>query len=51
MPLYDALVTAFGTAGTGGFAVKNLSIGAYNSAYIDVVTGIFMVLFGVNFNL
>ena len=51
MPLFDALTTAFGTAGTGGFAVKNASIGAYNSAYIDMVVAVFMVLFGVNFNL
>ena len=51
MPLFDALTTAFGTAGTGGFAVRNLSIGAYGSAYIEMVTAVFMVLFGVNFNL
>ena len=48
---FDALTTAFGTAGTGGFGVRNASIGAYNSAYVDVVVGVFMVLFGVNFNL
>lgn len=51
MPLYDALITAFGTAGTGGFSNRALSIGAYQSAYIDIVVGIFMLLFGVNFNL
>ncbi len=49
--LFDALTTAFGTAGTGGFGVRNASIGAYNSAYVDVVVGVFMMLFGVNFNL
>ena len=48
---FDALTTAFGTAGTGGFGVRNASIGAYSSAYVDVVVGVFMVLFGVNFNL
>ena len=48
---FDALTTAFGTAGTGGFGVRNASIGAYNSAYVDIVVGVFMVLFGVNFNL
>lgn len=48
---FDALTTAFGTAGTGGFGVRNASVGAYNSAYVDVVVSVFMVLFGVNFNL
>lgn len=51
MPLFDACVNTFGTAGTGGFSVRNLSIGAYNSAYFDIVIGVFMLLFGVNFNL
>ena len=48
---FDALTTAFGTAGTGGFGVRNASVGAYNSAYVDMVVAVFMVLFGVNFNL
>ena len=48
---FDAATTAFGTAGTGGFGVRNASIGAYDSAYVDMVVGVFMVLFGVNFNL
>ncbi len=51
MPLFDALTTAFGTAGTGGFAVRNASIGAYGSPYLEMVTAVFMVLFGINFNL
>lgn len=50
MPLYDSLIHAFGTAGTGGFSSKNLSVAAYDSAYIDWVIAIFMLLFGVNFN-
>lgn len=49
MPLFDALTTAFGTAGTGGFGIKNDSIAGY-SAYIQWITTIFMILFGVNFN-
>lgn len=49
--MYDSLVHTFGTAGTGGFGVKNSSIGYYNSAYIDYVIGIFMILFGINFNI
>lgn len=48
MPLFDALCTAFGTAGTGGFGIKNDSIGGY-SPYIQVVITIFMILFGINF--
>ena len=51
MPLFDACIHAFGSAGTGGFSNRNLSVGAYDSAYCDVVIGIFMLLFGVNFNL
>ena len=51
MPLFDSLITAFGTAGTGGFSNRNASIGAYNSAYVDGVVTIFMLLFGVNFNI
>ncbi len=50
MPVFDALTTAFGTAGTGGFGVKNDSIAGY-STYIQVVVTIFMILFGVNFNI
>lgn len=51
MPLFDSIVHTFGTAGTGGFGIKNSSIAYYNSAYIDYVIGIFMMLFGVNFNI
>ena len=51
MPLFDSIVHAFGTAGTGGFGIKSASIGYYDSAYIDWVITIFMILFGVNFNL
>lgn len=49
MPLFDALTTTFGTAGTGGFGIKNDSIAGY-STYIQVVVTVFMILFGVNFN-
>ena len=51
MNLFDSLIHSFGTAGTGGFSDKALSIGYYDSAYIDAVITIFMLLFGVNFNL
>ena len=49
MPLFDAVTTAFGTAGTGGFGIKNDSIGGY-SPYIQWVVTAFMIAFGVNFN-
>lgn len=51
MSLYDSIVHAFSTAGTGGFSTKNTSIAAFDSAYIDGVITIFMILFGVNFNM
>ncbi|MBE6618289.1 MAG: TrkH family potassium uptake protein [Ruminococcaceae bacterium] len=51
MPLFEAICHSFGTAGTGGFSVRTEGIGYYNSAYIDVVLSIFMILFGINFNL
>jgi trk system potassium uptake protein TrkH len=51
MPLFDSLVHAFGTAGTGGFSIKNASIGAYNNVYIEIIISVFMLLFGVNFAL
>jgi len=49
MPLFDAVTTAFGTAGTGGFGVKNDSIAGYSS-YLQTVVTVFMILFGINFN-
>ena len=49
MPVFDALCTAFGTAGTGGFGIKNDSMASY-SPYIQNVTTVFMFLFGVNFS-
>lgn len=51
MPFFDSLLNSFGTAGTGGFAIKNASIAYYNSAYFDGVITCFMILFGINFNL
>lgn len=50
MKMFDALCIAFGTAGTGGFAVSGAGIAAYNSPAIEIVLGIFMLLFGVNFS-
>ncbi len=48
MSLFDASTTAFATAGTGGFGIKNDSMAGYSS-YIQNVVSIFMILFGVNF--
>ena len=50
MSLFEALTTAFGTAGTGGFGTRNDSMASY-SLYIQSVVTIFMILFGVNFSL
>ncbi len=49
MSLFDAITTSFGTAGTGGFGIKNDSIASY-SPLIQVEVTVFMILFGVNFN-
>ena len=49
MPLFDAVCTAFGTAGTGGFGIKNDSMAGY-SPYLQNVTTVFMALFGINFS-
>ncbi len=49
MSLFEALCTAFGTAGTGGFGVLNDSIASY-SPYLQNVCTVFMLLFGVNFS-
>ena len=50
MPLFDAVMNTFGTAGTGGFAIKNNSIAAYPSQLVQMTIGVFMALFGVNFS-
>lgn len=51
MSFYDALLHSFSTAGTGGFSNRNASVAYYDSAYIDGVITVFMILFGANFNL
>lgn len=51
MNLYEAVIHTFSTAGTGGFSDRNASIAAFDSAYIDGVITVFMLLFGINFNL
>jgi trk system potassium uptake protein TrkH len=49
MPVFDSICTTFGTAGTGGFGIKNDSFMSY-SPYLQWVVTIFMILFGINFN-
>ena len=51
MDLYDSIIHAFSTAGTGGFNNRNNSVAFYDSAYIDGVITVFMILFGINFNM
>ncbi len=49
MPIFDSVVHAFGTAGTGGFGIKGDSIASYSS-YLQIVIAVFMLLFSINFN-
>ena len=51
MNLYDSIIHSFSTAGTGGFNNRNNSVAFYDSAYIDGVITVFMILFGINFNI
>ncbi len=50
MPAYDSIVHSFATICTGGFSIKNTSIGAYNSATFDTIISIFIVLSAINFS-
>ena len=49
MPLFDAVTTSIGTAGTGGFGIRGDSIAGYSDTLQWIVT-VFMILFGINFN-
>lgn len=51
MPFFDSVCHAMGTAGTGGFGIKNAGVAYYDSAYIDGVLTVGMILFGVNFSI
>lgn len=50
MPFFDALTTAFATAGTGGFSIRNAGMSVY-SPYSQTVITVFMILFSINFTL
>src|SRR5699024_10751395 len=49
MPLFDSLLLMFGSAGTGGFSILNTGCATY-TPYVQYVIAIFMMLFGINFN-
>ena len=51
MPVFDSIVNSFATAGTGGFGILNNGIEGYNSVYSEMVIAVFMLIFGINFNL
>lgn len=51
MDWFDSITHTFGTMATGGFSPKNVSVGHYRSAYIDVVITVFMLAAGLNFTL
>lgn len=51
LSLFDSLVHTFGSVGTGGFSSYNDSVAHFDSAYVDIIISIFMILSGVNFNL
>jgi trk system potassium uptake protein TrkH len=51
IPVYDSVVHGLAAAGTGGFSIRNASIGAYGNVFAEVITAVFMFLFGINFSL
>lgn len=50
-PVFDSFLHAFGAAGTGGFGIKQTSIAYYNSPVVEMILGVSMIIFGINFNL
>lgn len=51
LPILDALSITFSTMGAAGFSIRNSSIAAYNSLYVEIITIIFMIIAGTNFAL
>ena len=51
MPVFDSVTTSFSTAATGGFTIKSGSVAAYANPHFEAVITVFMLLFGVNFNI
>ncbi len=49
LPWYDSIVLSFSTAGTGGFSIKNASVGAYANPAVEIIVIIFLILFSINF--
>lgn len=50
LPLYDSIVLAFSSAGTGGFSIKNSSVGTYGNPAVEIIVTIFLILFSLNFS-
>lgn len=50
-PVFDSFLHAFGAAGTGGFGIKSASIAYYHSTNVEIILGVAMIIFGINFNL
>lgn len=51
LPIFDSIINAFSTAGTGGFSNMNASVAAYNNVAAEIMITVFMFLFGINFSL
>ncbi len=51
MDFFESVLISFGSAGTGGFAIRNANVAHYNSTYLEMVIAVFTWLFGVNFQL
>lgn len=51
MPFFESILIAMGSAGTGGFAIRNANIAHYGSSYLEMVIAVFTILFGINFQL
>lgn len=51
MPLFDVINVALSTAGTGGFFIWNISMAHYSGFFLKAVVAVFMILFGINFNI
>lgn len=50
LPLYDSIIHAFSSAGTGGFSSRNLSVGAYGNPAVEIIIAVFILLFSLNFS-
>ena len=51
LPIFDAMAVTFSTTPIGGFTPTDLSIGAYNSLFVEAIVIFFMIAAGINFGL